>query len=447
MSNLIQEPAVDYNTLSLIASRTENAVMLTDPESHILWVNDRFCEITEYSIEEVIGFKPSAILQGEESDVKTIKEISKKLKALEPFQQEILNYTKSGKKFWLRMSVTPVFDENHNHTHFLAIESDITEEKNRSQRLRMALDEQEELSRDLMLAEMKLRSTFNEGEDKLQKVNQLQSELDVTKKQLLSQEKMASVGVLTAAVAHEMNNPINFLVNGLQAFKNAFQDFLDTQEAIQEVLAKNLPKEALEEIDAIKEEYEFDSVMEEMEGMMGDMQLGVNQTGEIVKGLKFFARADENVAEETDVHELIQTTLVLLRNKLKHNFEVITNFEQNLEDIPCFPTALTQVFMNLIQNAIHAFPSERKDGKIEITTTSNQGSIIIRIKDNGSGIPDKLKPQIFKPFFTTKKVGVGTGLGLPICKEIVEDKHDGQLTFSSQEGEGTEFVIILPRKQ
>ena len=311
----------------------------------------------------------------------------------------------------------------------------------------MALDEQEELSRDLMLAEMKLRSTFNEGEDKLQKVNQLQSELDVTKKQLLSQEKMASVGVLTAAVAHEMNNPINFLVNGLQAFKNAFQDFLDTQEAIQEVLAKNLPKEALEEIDAIKEEYEFDSVMEEMEGMMGDMQLGVNQTGEIVKGLKFFARADENVAEETDVHELIQTTLVLLRNKLKHNFEVITNFEQNLEDIPCFPTALTQVFMNLIQNAIHAFPSERKDGKIEITTTSNQGSIIIRIKDNGSGIPDKLKPQIFKPFFTTKKVGVGTGLGLPICKEIVEDKHDGQLTFSSQEGEGTEFVIILPRKQ
>ncbi len=434
---------VDLGTLSIIASKTDNAVMLTDTSGNIIWVNPRFEEITEYKSSEVLGRKPSSFLQGRGTDRETLLRVREKLANLKPFQEEVLNYTKSGKSFWLRMSITPIFDDSGVHTHYLAIESDVTAEKNKDERLQLALREQEELSRDLMLAQIKLQKVLEHGKPES---NKDRKEDEVSKEQILKQEKLASVGVLTAGIAHEMNNPINFLVNGLQAFRSAFKDYQSGQQTVEKFLQGNLDSKAQKEYNSLKSENELEDLLEEMEAMVDDMQLGANQTTEIVKGLKLFARGDANKPEQVELKELFDIALTLLKNKIKHRFEILQNHSEDIGKIEAYPSSLTQVFLNILQNAIHAFPEGKPGAKIEITTEKTADRIKVRIKDNGSGIPDELKPKIFKPFFTTKATGIGTGLGLPICKQIIEEKHDGQITFSSQVGYGTEFMIILPTK-
>jgi signal transduction histidine kinase len=258
------------------------------------------------------------------------------------------------------------------------------------------------------------------------------------------------LGVLTAGIAHEINNPINFVYNGIDTLRMLLQDMfevVDAYEALhplkadyQQLLAQ------LEKVEALKEEIDFEEVKKDIHALVGDIAKGASRTMEIVKGLRTFSRLDEEERKVADIHEGIDSTLILLQNKYKNRIEIKKYYDPELKPFAHYPGQLNQVFMNLISNAIQAIPEERTDGKIEIYTEDKQENVVIRIKDNGVGIPEDKLQRIFEPFFTTKPVGVGTGLGLAIVHSII-DKHGGQIEVHSEVGKGTEFIIVLPKHE
>jgi signal transduction histidine kinase len=255
------------------------------------------------------------------------------------------------------------------------------------------------------------------------KVNERTKELKDTQQQVIQQEKMASLGQLTAGVAHEINNPINFVSANVNPLKRNFTELVD--------LIKNKKEFSDDELNyTISESYQLLTGIEE----------GSRRTAEIVKGLRNFSRLDEEEMKKANINEGIESTLVLLRNKLTHsNIELIKSFEE-LPEIECYPGQLNQVFMNILSNAIDAIG---RDGKIAIATSKENDGVKISIRDNGKGMSEEVKQKIFDPFFTTKDVGKGTGLGLSISYGIIK-KHNGRIEVNSAESTGTEFVLTLP---
>jgi signal transduction histidine kinase len=240
---------------------------------------------------------------------------------------------------------------------------------------------------------------------------------------------MASLGLLTAGIAHEINNPINFISGNIMPLK---QDIAD----IFEILDKH-PQlvEAEKDLPFIKEE-----VIELLKGM----EEGAARTSEIVSGLRDFSRLDTDDLQQFDIHTGIESTLTLLRNELKDRIEVEKSFAV-LPAIDGYPGKINQVLMNVLTNAIQAIPEK---GTIGIITAfdADKDQIQISILDNGKGIPAEIAGKVFDPFFTTKEVGEGTGLGLAISKGIIE-QHSGKIKVKSEENVGTEVQIILPVKQ
>jgi signal transduction histidine kinase len=201
----------------------------------------------------------------------------------------------------------------------------------------------------------------------------------------------------------------------------------------------------LENVKELKEDHEYEEILEELDELVKDVNYGVTRTIEIVKGLRVFSRLDEEESKTANVNENLDATLTLLRNKTKNTIKVSKFYDEKMDDIECYPGQLNQVFMNILNNGIQAIPDERKDGEITIYTEELEDEVVIRIKDNGMGIPEDIKNRIWEPFFTTKAVGVGTGLGMSITYGIIE-KHNGRIELTSEVGQGTEFAIILPKR-
>jgi len=249
------------------------------------------------------------------------------------------------------------------------------------------------------------------------------NDLKKAQAQLVQSEKMASLGQLTAGIAHEINNPINFVSANVNPLKRNFAELVD--------LIKN--KKALNAD-------ELNYTINETHQLLTGIEEGSRRTAEIVKGLRNFSRLDEEDMKKANVNEGILSTLILLKSKLKQkNIEVINSFD-DLPETECYPGQLNQVFMNLITNAIDSIG---QDGKILISTLKENNQIKISIRDTGKGMSDEIKQKIFDPFFTTKDIGKGTGLGLSISYGIIE-KHHGKIEVKSKMGEGSEFVITLP---
>lgn len=317
--------------------------------------------------------------------------------------------------------------------------------QNSETEIRDLADKQLEDNEKLFLAEKKMKQLLEEEKNAKTDLNNALENLKGAQSQLVHSEKMASLGQLTAGIAHEINNPVNFISSGMSSLKMSIDALKEIVEEYARLDDGDDPAEVVESIKDLKEDHEYEELMEELDDLMKDVNYGVTRTIEIVKGLRVFSRLDEEEVKKANINENLDATLVLLRNKTKNRVKVSKYYEENMSQIDCYPGQLNQVFMNILNNGIQAIPEDRKDGEVKLYTEETEDSIIVRLTDNGVGIPEKIKNRIWEPFFTTKAVGVGTGLGMSITYGIIE-KHKGRIELNSEEGKGTEFAIYLPKK-
>ena len=244
-----------------------------------------------------------------------------------------------------------------------------------------------------------------------------------------------------AGIAHEINNPVTFISAGVDSLDKNIGEVREVLDIYQKVTPGNAEKK-LKEIEKLKEKIEYKETIREINKLIDSVKTGTERTTEIVKGLRTFSRLDEDVLKVADIHEGLDSTLILLRNKYKDRIEIKKRYG-DVPEIECYPGQLNQGFMNILSNAIDAIDDK---GTITIVTSKSNGSIRIGIKDSGRGIPEDIQSRIFEPFFTTKEIGKGTGLGLSITHSIIE-KHNGNIEVKSKARQGTEFVIVLPVTQ
>jgi two-component system, NtrC family, sensor kinase len=279
-----------------------------------------------------------------------------------------------------------------------------------------------------------------------EQLNDTLTNLKATQSQLVEQEKMASLGQLTAGIAHEINNPINFVTSNINPLKrdiSMIQDLMNNLESL--CLSEGNSEEKAQKIKNWKQDIDYEYLQEELVFLLKGIDEGAHRTAEIVKGLRVFARNDEDTLLNTDVIEGIESTLVILNNQLG-KIEIKKNYE-GPQLIDCYPGKLNQVFLNLFSNSIHAVNAKfdaNVGGQITITVKVDETYIYLTFEDNGIGMSDEVQKKIFEPFFTTKPVGQGTGLGMSIVFTTIE-AHRGKINLSSVLGEGTKFEIQLNR--
>jgi signal transduction histidine kinase len=295
--------------------------------------------------------------------------------------------------------------------------------------------------------EEKVVSRTSEVVSQKELIEHAYAELRAAQSQMVHSEKMASLGQLTAGIAHEINNPINFISIGIKGLEKNFRSFMRVVDKYEAIQAGGNTEEALREIEELKKNIQYPDVKGFIMGLMDDIKLGADRAAEIIRGLRSFSRLNEAEFKAADVHEGLDATLVLLRSRTKNTIEVVKDYDPDLPIINCNPGPLNQLFMNLLTNAIEAIEMKpvRENDEIKIKTVNKPDKIEIRITDNGIGIPKEIVEKIFDPFFTTKEVGKGTGLGLSIVFGIIK-KHNGQIEVSSEKDKGTEFIISIPKE-
>lgn len=300
-------------------------------------------------------------------------------------------------------------------------------------------------------------SLLGQTREEANQLAQALKDLRTAQMQIIHAEKMASLGQLVAGIAHEINNPINFIHGNLEHAHQYTQDLLRCVELFQHYYPLVVP-----EIEEFLKQTEIEFLFDDLPKLFQSMKVGTERVCEIVTSLRNFSRLDESDFKEVNIHEGIDSTLMILQHRLKspgdNHIIYVTKDYDTLPHIECYPGQLNQVFMNLLSNAIDALEERNAQVSLEIlvahpseiritTSRLNQDWISIRIADNGLGMDENVLARLFDPFFTTKVVGKGTGLGLSISYQIVTDKHKGKIYCQSEIGKGTEFVVELPVRQ
>lgn len=285
-----------------------------------------------------------------------------------------------------------------------------------------------------------LKTTNDDIFQKNKEITIALAKLKDTQNQLVQSEKMASLGVMTAGIAHELNNPVNFVTVGTYNLKRDFQDIVPILDDIKNISSETNPEELVQIIENKKNEYLFDDAYSGIFKSIDAIELGSNRVADIIKGLRNFSRLDKDEKRSINIHDSINDVLILLTNKYKDRVEIIKDFDTNIPLLGCIPGKINQVLMNIINNAIDAIEDS---GFIKIRTNSNPDTMFISIQDNGIGMDQETLANIFDPFFTTKEIGKGIGLGLSITYGIVKE-HNGEIEVKSTLGYGSEFIIKLP---
>lgn len=419
----IQHELAERKKLKEAVAQSPNAVIITDCEGTIEYVNPKFCQITNYNAQEVIGENPRLLKSGD-SELDTYKELWDTIKMGHEWSGEIRNKKKGGEYYWARATIAPIKDMEGRITHFLGIQEDVTQRK---------LMEEELLRNNAALTEA----------------------LDVlknTQSSLIQQEKFAGIGQLAAGVAHEINNPLGFVLSNFETLKKYTGRLADMVKAFRElhkqVLEEQIPSmmESARQISALEKQKKLDYVLEDLEPIFRETADGLTRVSNIVKALRLFSRVDQQGdVEEYDLNEGIRNSLTVARNEVKYVAEV----KETLAEVPTIKALggqINQVLLNIIVNAAHAIKAKGSQslGLITINTYADERFVYCSITDSGVGIPDAMRKNVFDPFFTTKPVGQGTGLGLSISYDIIVNKHQGEILLESEEGQGSTFIIKLP---
>ena len=278
-------------------------------------------------------------------------------------------------------------------------------------------------------------------------LSRLLHELQETQSQLVQSEKMASLGVLTAGIAHEINNAINFVYSGIHILSDKFSEIRPVISHVTDLKgdAKDL-NTSIQKLVKQREDVGYDEAQGIIDQMINSIKIGAERTTEIVKGLRIFSRAETEMKTEIDVHDDLDVALLLLNSRHsrhKDSVKISKKFAEGSPKIDGFNGQLSQAFLNIVSNSIDSVVHKGKGGEIDIETSIKGLQIEVKIKDNGIGMSAEDMQKIFDPFYTTKKIGEGTGLGLSITYGIVE-RHGGTITVNSEVGEGAEFIVNLP---
>lgn len=332
--------------------------------------------------------------------------------------------TGSNEKMFQNCSLFPVSDDNRKVSHVCLTVTDATA---------------------TAINQIQLKKTSNRLLEEKKAQQKLIKKLEEARSQLLQSEKMASIGQLSAGVAHEINNPVGFIKSNFSSLKHYAKELNQTIEKYADLLSNIDSEDVQSAVKEINDEHDIEFVIEDITNLLEESFDGVSRIEEIVKSLKHFSRSDSNQWEEADINAGIESTLKVVGHELKYLAEIEKKFDA-LPLVECLPMQVNQVIMNLLVNSAQAISRDQKDGKVSISTLSQGDRVVIKVSDNGVGIDEKNIAKIFDPFFTTKDIGKGTGLGLSLSYSIIQ-KHNGDIVVASELGSGTEFTITLPVKQ
>jgi two-component system, NtrC family, sensor kinase len=431
--------------LQLVLDSLPQTIFWKDRNSVYQGCNQSFAEDAGVSTPEQIVGKTDYDLLWSEAEGETFREFDRRVMGNDQAELHVIEppSVPNEQQGWVETSKIPLHDGQGNVVGILGTYEDITERAIEADILRQS--------------EARLRKQAQQLEQALRELQQAQI-------QLLQSEKMSSLGQMVAGVAHEINNPINFIQGNLDHADQYIQNLLELVRLYQQ----EYPCPAYQ-IQDKAEEVELDFLQEDLSKLLSSMKIGAERICEIVKSLRTFSRLDEAEVKDVDIHEGIDSTLMILQNRLRatpqhSRIEIVKQYAV-LPKVQCYAGPLNQVFMNILTNAIDAL--EIKTGgeewvpAITISTeflnfdastrlshnaaVAMQGDrVLIRIADNGSGMSEEVQRQLFDPFFTTKPVGKGTGLGMSISYQIVTERHQGSLRCVSKLGQGSEFLIEIP---
>lgn len=410
--------------LSVAVEQSPASIVITDTSGTIQYVNKKFTDVTGYTFAEAVGQNPR-ILKSGESDDTVYKKLWETITAGGEWIGEFHNKTKFGELYWELAHISGIKDENGVVTSFLAVKEDITRQKHVEQ-LRVHL-------------ERELRSRNEELEKTLAEMKRIQEGL-------IQSEKMASIGLLTAGIAHEINNPLAFVSSNLNRFKEYFEDVSALLDGWRE-LGKTLPADGaaaqpLAELRSKEEQIDLDFVKEDFGTLMQHSRSGADRIKSIVEQLRGFSHMSDAVGSAADINKALEDSVTLSWNEIKYKATVNKEYGE-IPPVSCNLGELKQVFVNLLVNAAHAVEPM---GLITLRTSVCDDYVVVEITDTGCGIPAENLPRIFDPFFTTKPVGKGTGLGLWISATIIQ-KHAGTISVKSTVGAGSTFTIRLPYRE
>ncbi|MCU0661095.1 MAG: PAS domain S-box protein [Myxococcota bacterium] len=394
----------DQRQLAAAVEQSPDAIVITDLQGVITYVNQAFTKVSGYTAAEAIGDRPSLLKSGRQS-AELYTELWRTVSNGGVWSGRLVNRAKDGRLFIEDAKVLPAFDSSGVPTHYIAVKRDVT-----------AVVELE--------------------------------------RQILSAQKLEAVGRLAAGIAHEINTPTQYVGDNTRFFENSFLQILivvQWYDRLERAVRQGEPTgDVLRGLGEAKANSDLEFALDEIPKALEQSLEGIARITEIVAAMKEFSHPGSEEKTPFDLNAGIRSTTTVARNEWKYVATLELELALALPPVPCHPGDINQVVLNLVVNAAHAIADRRAAegtqalGVIRVATAVEGSSAEIRISDSGTGIPESIREKIFEPFFTTKAVGKGTGQGLALAHNVVVDKHGGSIACESEVGVGTTFIIRLP---
>ncbi|GBE30897.1 sporulation kinase E [bacterium BMS3Bbin04] len=411
---------------SVLDSSWDYAIIAANLRGNISLFNEGAVRMLGYSQDEINGELTKTLFPpGKKNGSGPFGVDSSKLMPEQVHQCEGIFNSKSGVLIVVSMSIATLTDKSGKVIGVLCIAKDISEQKKLEREIKKHTENLEQLVEERTL---ELSSRNVELEKTLKHLNEAQE-------QLVSSEKMASIGQLAAGVAHEINNPIGFVRSNLSTMTKYTQKITGVLEAMKEKLSND------EEIEQMWKKQKISFILEDLDELLSESYDGTNRVATIVKDLKNVSNIDRSQIMDSDLEQALDSTLNIVWNEIKYKAEVEKEYA-GIPSVVCNPQQVNQVFLNILVNASHAI--EDPPGKIIVRTVKySDNEVAVEIQDDGMGMDEETRSKIFDAFYTTKEIGKGTGLGLSISYRIIRE-HGGSIEVESELGVGTTFRIILP---